>query len=113
MRRAPDDIVYIGEIVGHVREGEFWKVLGFVSASLRVDEIERAKNGVGGAISSDRVLGRIEAYETLISSLEAFYIQKQELQKPIEKKRSVDEGAEEAITTDDLYEPSLNYGGAV
>jgi len=112
-RRAPDDIVYIGGLIQNSMKSEFWKVLEMMTASLKIEEIEKSKNGLGAQISSDRVLGRIEAYETIITNLEAIAAQKEELSKPITKKKESDEGAEEPIQTDDLYEASLNYGGAV
>lgn len=114
LRRSPDDVVYIGGIIQSAMRGEFWTVLTMMSASLKVEEIEKSKNGVGQPISADRVLGRIEAYETLITSLEAVAQQKEELSKPVERKVEIEEGAEEAIRGDDLSEPAgLNYGGAV
>lgn len=113
-RRAPDDIVYIGNLIQQAMKSELWTVINFMSASLKVEEIEKSKNGLGAPISADRVLGRIEAYETIITNLEGIAVQKEELSKPITKKKEIDEGAEEIIQNDDLYEPtSLNYGGAV
>lgn len=112
-RRAPDDIIYIGNLIENAMRGELWAVINFMSASLKVEEIEKSKNGLGTPISAERILGRIEAYETLITNLESIVVQKEELSKPITKKKEVDEGAEEPIQTDDLYEPHLNYGGSV
>lgn len=114
-RRTPEDIVHIGNIISHLMKGEFWGILAFTTASRRVLEIEKSRNGVGGNISAERVLGRIEAYESVVSDLEAFAALKDELQKPVEgKSRGAEEGAEELIDREDVSEPvALNYGGAV
>lgn len=114
-RRAPEDIIHIGGIIEHTMKGEFWSILKMLGVSLKVDEIERAKNGIGVPISSERVLGRIEAHQTMLDALEAIVIQRNELQKPVEsKKQTADDGAEEIIDREEVYEPApLKYGGSI
>jgi len=115
IRRSPEDILHIGMIIENVMKGDFWTILNLLSASLRIEEIERSKTGIGQPLSSDRVLGRIEAYQSLIDSLEAITIQMNELRKPLESTKSKsDDGAEEIIDRDDVNEPMpLRYGGAL
>lgn len=115
IRRHAEDIVYVGNIIRSLMRTETWGMLKFVTASRRVDEIEKARNGVGAPISADRVLGRIEAYESILGDLEAIAVQAEELQKPIESKsKDNEEGAEEIVRQDDVIEPiPFQYGGAV
>lgn len=113
-RRNSDDIIHVGTLIENVRKGEFWQVLSFVTASLRVSEIEKSKNGIGGPIVAERVLGRIEAYETVISELEALVLLKDELVRPVKKSKSApDDGAEEIIDREEVEPSGLNYGGSV
>lgn len=112
-RRAPEDISLIGGMIANVMKGDFWQVLTFLTASQRVMEIEKSKTGVGGNLSAERILGRIEAYETVISDLEAIVQMKEELDRPrAKKKESAEDTAEEIVDTEDIVAP-LNYGGAV
>lgn len=113
-RRSPDDIIFIGNLIQNAMRSDFWVVLQMLSSSLKVEEIEKSKTGIGGPISSDRVLGRIEAYETLTSNLEAFVTMKEELSKPLtQKKESPEDGAEEIIDREEVEPVSLKYGGAM
>lgn len=79
-RRENEDMVILGDLVEKHMNGDFGRVFQLIIESLKSMEITNSRSNTG---SSDKVLGRLEAYETVISEFAAFIQAKQELQRPI------------------------------
>lgn len=79
-RQDNEDIVIIGEIIDKALRSDFGELLRIMIANLNNLEIANSRNGNG---SSDKVLGRLEGYQTFLSDLETFVARKNELQRPI------------------------------
>jgi hypothetical protein len=80
-RLEDEDLLIIGEKVQQFLDSELGKLFkNKLLPNLQKMEIERSRDG---KISADRALGRIEAYNVVLSDLENFVASKKELERPI------------------------------
>lgn len=87
-RRAPEDIIKLGEIVEHAVKGDFWKLLQEMTVGRKSYELQKSVSGGGVA---ERILGRLEAYETILMDLENMVEEKRQLQMPLAPEASPEE----------------------
>lgn len=80
-RHETEHIIYVGELVERAIKGEFGAILKALTAGRVSTELNANKNG---ALSSDRILGRIEMANNLWDDLEQFVLDKDKLQAPME-----------------------------
>lgn len=81
-RGEPEHIIYVGMIVENLLKGEAGAIIKALTAGRSSSEI---LSNMSGKLSSDRVLGRIEAYENLWNDLEQFVLDKDRANEPIQK----------------------------
>ena len=86
-RNEPDAVIYIGQLVERVLQGEFGAIIKALTAGRISTELSQAR---GSMTSSDRILGRLEMAENLWNDLEQFVMDKDSLNKP----QSYDEGVQ-------------------
>lgn len=80
-RRESDAIIYVGTLVENVLRGEF----GAIIKALTVGRVStELKNNREGKLNTERLVGRLEAYDTLWEDLEQFVLDKDSLLKPLE-----------------------------
>lgn len=91
-RQSPEDQVILGEIIDHFFQSDAGRLFKLMAQNLQRMEIQSSRNG---GVNADRALGRIEAYDTVLTDLEMFVNRKRELQRPVEPNDEVLEGAEE------------------
>lgn len=80
-RMSSDDAIHIGDAVSRMFRGEFWGLFLAVISQLKSMELQNSRLR---SESSDKVLGRLEAYETIIANLEGYVRQADELRAPKE-----------------------------
>lgn len=108
VRRSPEDVVYIGDLVERHFQGEFGEVLEALTNGRVQEEALRER----GQLSADRILGRIEMAARLAQDLEQFIIDKDSMMEP---KKRTPEGKESPLA-DEVATPEpevLQYGGIV
>lgn len=115
LRANEEDRVILGNIVESLAKTDGWKVIRAVTEGRRVMEIANAKNGT---LNSDRILGRIEAYETIMSDLEQFVKDRDDLQRPVNTERQLAQDHSDEVTDyHDIREvgntASFGRGGAI
>ena len=81
-RGESDHIIYIGMLVENLLKSETGAIIKALTAGRTSSEI---RSNMSGKLSSERVLGRIEAYENLWNDLEQFVLDKDRLTEPITK----------------------------
>lgn len=84
-RQDAQDVVVIGELIEHSLNGDFGRLLKAMLENLKAMELANSRNNAG---SSDKVLGRLEAYDTVLGDLHGFIARKNELQLPREEESS-------------------------
>lgn len=86
-RNEPDHIIYVGQLVERVLQGEFGAIIKALTAGRISTELGQSRQSV---TSSDRILGRLEMAENLWNDLEQFVLDKDKLIRP----QSYDEGVQ-------------------
>lgn len=89
------DIVYIGELVEKVLLGEFGSVLRALMKGRAAMELNESR--VTAKVSADRYLGRLDAYERILSDLEQYVLDKDFAFKKILEDRKTEREMEEEI----------------
>lgn len=84
-RGESEHIIYIGMLVENLLKSETGAIIKALTAGRTSSEI---LSNMSGKLSSDRVLGRIEAYENLWNDLEQFVLDKDRLQEPIKEQEA-------------------------
>ena len=103
IRRLPEDIIYLGDLVEKHMYGEFGEVLDALTQGRINEEVLKERNGV----SPDRILGRCEMAARLSQDLEQYVVDRDEIMKPLEMK----EKETESPIADEVLFPK--YGGTV
>jgi hypothetical protein len=112
-RRNDDDVMYIADIIEREKTTEFWKLLASMTEGRRINEIEKSKASHVN-FSAERILGRIEAYETLLDDLESFLDQADVLRQPLDDSSQRESSqAVEISSTSEISESGISYGGQV
>ncbi len=91
-RQDNEDIIIIGEAVEAFLRSDAGEIFHLMISNLQKLEMQNSRNG---SISAERALGRIEAYETVISDFQTFVDRKYEIQRPVETAPPETEVAEE------------------
>jgi hypothetical protein len=113
IRRNDDDIFYIGHLIEQAKKTEFWQLLSIMTEGRKVNEIELSK-ATHNNFSADRILGRIEAYETLLDDMDSWLDQVEVLRRPKQEISKEDqESAQEISSTAEITEAGISYGGQV
>ena len=82
IRRDVQDTIYIGEVAERLYNGQQGELLRALINGLKQEEAVRNFDGV--QVPSDMVLGRIQAYQTIIDRIEFMIQQKEKLMAPKE-----------------------------
>ena len=108
IRRTPEDIVHIGDLVERHFQGEFGEVLEALTNGRVQEEALRER----GNLSADRILGRIEMAARLAQDLEQFIIDRDSMIQPKKRTRK----SKESPLADEVTTPEpevMQYGGTV
>lgn len=95
-RQNNEDLIIIGNLVSQALNSDFGKLLNLLINNLKLMEVNNSRNNIGG--SSDKVLGRLEAYDTVLNDLQGFISRMEELQQPIQTEVIDEELASEQYT---------------
>jgi hypothetical protein len=81
-RYNEEDVVIIGNLVEKHLRGEFGELFYSTIENLSEMELQNSRNQVG---TSDKVLGRLEAYNTIVADFKGYVEELKKAQKPLEK----------------------------
>lgn len=99
-RRNEEDLIFLGDLVEQAAKTEFWKLLRAMTIGRKSYELQKSSSGIPA--SADRVLGRLEAYETILSDLQTMVEEKNRLTAPLEPE------------AEDILEPEkVSQGGEI
>lgn len=84
VRQSPADVVEIGEVIERAYYGQFGAVLKAIIEGLMTEGLTYHTRNEKDVVplSADRILGRLEGYQRIISEIEASIEKKNELLKP-------------------------------
>lgn len=95
-RQADEDIVIIGEMIDQFFKSDMGKV--FIKGLNNLKSME-LHNSRARDTSAEKVVGRLEAYETILADLQGFVERKNEIQKPVNRDTTESFEAEELINS--------------
>lgn len=104
-RQESEHIIYVGELVERMLNGEFGAVLKALTAGRTSAELASNKDG---KVSSERILGRLEMADSLWSDLEQFVLDKDAMLRPLPVAERV---IESTLAADDrqTFEQKFQY----
>ena len=93
VRQSVQDKIEIGEIVRRAYNGKFGEVLrAYINGAVTKESLFNQTNIVHlQPLTSDRILGRIEAYTNVLIDLERMIQEAEELQQPIKDEEEDDQ----------------------
>lgn len=92
-RQETEDLIIIGDKMEKFINSDIGRLIcNKMLPNLQKMELLASRTG---AANADRALGRIEAYDTILSDIETFVTKKKELQRPIEREDFDQDLAEE------------------
>lgn len=91
VRQESEDIIIIAEMI----EGECGELVRAMITNLLNMELSHSRSD---ASSSDRKIGRLEAYRTILDDMDGFISRRDDLQRPIEREEQEGPVASEQVT---------------
>jgi len=96
LQRSDDsDIVIMGDLIHQGLNSEFGRLLLAMINNFKSMEIQKS---IASKESSEKVLGRLEAYESILGDLKGMIVEKERIQRPLEALEPETELAAEQTT---------------
>lgn len=93
-RQNEEDLVIIGDIIDHFFKSDMGKIFTNGLNNLKSMELHNSR---ARDTSAEKVVGRLEAYETIVADLQGFVDRKNELQEPVKRDTTESFEAEELV----------------